>query len=64
MVKVIVTGVWHIDAKSINGRGAPFPAISGHEGAGIVSSTSFFYRSILSSGSLSKTLAACTSIGN
>lgn len=36
LIKIVATGVCHTDAESINGRGAPFPAVLGHEGAGIV----------------------------
>ncbi|MGJ9460670.1 NAD(P)-dependent alcohol dehydrogenase [Oceanobacillus sp. CF4.6] len=36
LIKIVATGVCHTDAESINGRGAPFPAVLGHEGAGII----------------------------
>ncbi len=36
LVRIVATGVCHTDAESINGRGAPFPAVLGHEGAGVV----------------------------
>ncbi|MGJ9385186.1 NAD(P)-dependent alcohol dehydrogenase [Salipaludibacillus sp. CF4.18] len=36
LIKIVATGVCHTDAESIKGRGAPFPAVLGHEGAGIV----------------------------
>lgn len=36
LIKIVATGVCHTDAESVSGRGAPFPAVLGHEGAGIV----------------------------
>jgi len=36
LIKIVATGVCHTDAESIKGRGAPFPSVLGHEGAGIV----------------------------
>jgi len=36
LIKIVATGVCHTDAESIKGRGAPFPAVLGHEGAGII----------------------------
>jgi len=36
LIRIVATGVCHTDAESMNGRGAPFPAVLGHEGAGIV----------------------------
>lgn len=36
LIKIVATGVCHTDAESMKGRGAPFPAVLGHEGAGIV----------------------------
>lgn len=36
LIKIVATGVCHTDAESMNGRGAPFPAVLGHEGAGII----------------------------
>jgi len=36
LIKILATGVCHTDAESMNGRGAPFPAVLGHEGAGII----------------------------
>lgn len=36
LIKIVATGICHTDAESMNGRGAPFPAVLGHEGAGIV----------------------------
>lgn len=36
LIKIVATGVCHTDAESIKGRGAPFPAVLGHEGAGVV----------------------------
>lgn len=36
LIRIVATGVCHTDAESINGRGAPFPAVLGHEGAGVV----------------------------
>ncbi|SER93471.1 aryl-alcohol dehydrogenase [Gracilibacillus ureilyticus] len=36
LIKIVATGVCHTDAESIKGRGAPFPAVLGHEGAGVI----------------------------
>ena len=36
LIKIVAAGVCHTDAESMNGRGAPFPAVLGHEGAGII----------------------------
>ncbi|QMU28154.1 NAD(P)-dependent alcohol dehydrogenase [Adhaeribacter radiodurans] len=36
LIKIVATGVCHTDAESMNGRGVPFPAVLGHEGAGII----------------------------
>ncbi len=36
LIRIVATGVCHTDAESMNGRGAPFPAVLGHEGAGII----------------------------
>lgn len=36
LIKIVASGVCHTDAESINGRGAPFPSVLGHEGSGIV----------------------------
>ncbi|WP_413375787.1 NAD(P)-dependent alcohol dehydrogenase [Alkalihalobacillus sp. 1P02AB] len=36
LVKIVASGVCHTDAESIKGNGAPFPAVLGHEGSGIV----------------------------
>ncbi|MGW9100396.1 NAD(P)-dependent alcohol dehydrogenase [Priestia megaterium] len=39
LIKIVATGICHTDAESIKGRGAPFPAVLGHEGAGIIEKT-------------------------
>lgn len=36
LIKIIASGICHTDAESIKGNGAPFPAVLGHEGAGVV----------------------------
>jgi aryl-alcohol dehydrogenase len=36
LIKIVATGICHTDAESLKGNGAPFPAVLGHEGAGIV----------------------------
>lgn len=36
LVKIVASGVCHTDAEGIAGRGAPIPAVFGHEGSGIV----------------------------
>lgn len=36
LIRLVASGVCHTDAESINGRGAPFPAVLGHEGSGVV----------------------------
>lgn len=36
LIKIVASGVCHTDAESIKGNGAPFPAVLGHEGSGIV----------------------------
>ncbi|WP_419959987.1 NAD(P)-dependent alcohol dehydrogenase [Psychrobacillus sp. BM2] len=36
LIKIVASGVCHTDAESIKGNGAPFPAVLGHEGSGII----------------------------
>ncbi len=36
LIRIVASGICHTDAESIKGNGAPFPAVLGHEGAGIV----------------------------
>jgi aryl-alcohol dehydrogenase len=36
LIKIVATGVCHTDAEAMKGNGSPFPAVFGHEGAGIV----------------------------
>lgn len=36
LVRIVATGICHTDAESMKGNGAPFPAVLGHEGAGVV----------------------------
>ncbi|MHA3117061.1 NAD(P)-dependent alcohol dehydrogenase [Acinetobacter sp. ANC 4635] len=36
LIKIVASGICHTDAESIKGNGTPFPAVLGHEGAGIV----------------------------
>lgn len=36
LVRIVASGVCHTDAEGIAGRGAPIPAVFGHEGSGIV----------------------------
>ncbi|MEK4274568.1 NAD(P)-dependent alcohol dehydrogenase [Paenibacillus sp. FSL R7-0026] len=36
LIKIVASGVCHTDAEAMKGKGSPFPAVFGHEGAGIV----------------------------
>jgi aryl-alcohol dehydrogenase len=36
LIKIVASGVCHTDLEAIKGSGSPFPAVFGHEGAGIV----------------------------
>lgn len=36
LIRIVASGICQTDAESIKGNGAPFPAVLGHEGAGIV----------------------------
>lgn len=36
LIRIVASGICHTDAESIKGNGAPFPAVLGHEGSGII----------------------------
>src|SRR5690606_32458128 len=36
LIRIVASGICHTDAESIKGNGAPFPAVLGNEGSGII----------------------------